>query len=467
MLELLFVGALVGTVHLAAPCGQLQAGLLGAKRDGAGKVARVRAAAHGKGLSMLARKLVIGINKRLHGRIIGRDREWHLRMAHATRHAKAPHERLELLADGIGARTVGKTHVDDLLDMAIRHTDDAGVAGERTKRRARRVDTQAAAIGVRMHKGQKLDELVLGRRQQALVACTKRVLGLAQIRHDQADGVNRSLGHRGMTANAVGKNLRMPVIERRDLQAVGVLDRRRQLISGNRELADGLRRNGVARLGTAPRHNAPAVDLGAHKRRPKLALLGIADRELGIGRKQKVGACVVLQIMVNVGHAHFLIAAQQRAEGVARGNAVLEQIGAGVERQHRRTLVVDNAAAEQPALATLHRKRVGVPARAGGHHVHVADGRELLVTAARDIGNAHIALVVARLIAELLRNAERAVERVTDRAAKRRARLCIGRNCHGRIAHQLLDIGDDVLPDLVDILGNALLHLIHGRPPYQ
>ena len=40
LLELLFVGALVGTVHLAAPCGQLQAGLLGAKRDGAGKVAR-------------------------------------------------------------------------------------------------------------------------------------------------------------------------------------------------------------------------------------------------------------------------------------------------------------------------------------------------------------------------------------------------------------------------------------------
>ena len=38
-------------------------------------------------------------------------------------------------------------------------------------------------------------------------------------------------------------------------------------------------------LGAAPKHNAAAVDLGAHKRRPKLALLGIADRELGIGRK--------------------------------------------------------------------------------------------------------------------------------------------------------------------------------------
>lgn len=75
----------------------------------------------------------------------------------------------------------------------------------------------------------------------------------------------------------------------------------------------------------------PPSILGAHERRPKLALLSIADRELGIGRKQKVGVCVVLQIMVNVGHAHFLIAAQQRAEGVARNNAVLEQVGAGVE----------------------------------------------------------------------------------------------------------------------------------------
>ena len=97
----------------------------------------------------------------------------------------------------------------------------------------------------------------------------------------------------------------------------------------------------------------------------------------------------------------------------------------------------------------------------------MADGRELLVAAARDIGNAYIALVVARLVAELLRNAERAIERVTDWAAKRRAGLRIGRNCHGRITHLLLDIGDDIFPDLVDILGNALLHLIHEGPPYQ
>ena len=318
-------------MHLAAPRGQLQTGLLGAKRDGAGKVARVRAAAHGKGLGMLARKLVIGIDKRLHGRVVGRHRERHLGTTHAIRHTKAAHERLELLADGIGARAVGETHVNDLLNVAIRHTDDAGVARERAKRGARRVDTQAAAIGVRMYKGQKLDKLVLCRRQQAFVARTKRVLGLAQVRHDQADGVNRPLRHRSMTANAVGENLRMAVIERRDLQAVSVLDRGRQLVGDNRELADRLRRDSVARLGAAPRHDAPAVDLGTHERRPKLALLGIADRELGIGRKQKVGVCVVLQIMVNVGHAHFLIAAQQRAEGVARNNAVLEQVGAGVE----------------------------------------------------------------------------------------------------------------------------------------
>ena len=318
-----------------------------------------------------------------------------------------------------------------------------------------------------MHKSQELDELVLGRSQQALVARTKRILGLAQIRHDEADGIDRSLGHRGMTANAVGENLGMSVVECCDLQAVGVLDRCRQLIGVNRKLADRLRRNGVARLGTAPGHNTTAVDLGAHKCRPKLALLGIADRELGIGRKQKVGVCVVLQIMVNVGHAHFLIAAQQRAEGIARHNAVFEQISASVERQHRRALVVDHAAAEQPALATLHRKRVGVPTRTGRHHVHMADGRELLIAAARDIGNAHKALVIARLVAELLRNAERAIERITDRAAKRRTGLRIGSNGHRRIAHQLLDIGDDIFPDLVDIFGNALLHLIHGRPPYQ
>ena len=308
---------------------------------------------------------------------------------------------------------------------------------------------------------------MLGRRQQALAAGAKRVLGLAQVRHDQADGIDRALGHRGMAANAMGENLGMTVFERRDLQAVGVLNGRRQLVDGNRKLADGLRRDSVGRLGTAPRHDASTVDLRAHKRRPKLALLGIADREFSIGCKQKVGVCVVLQIMVDVGHAHFLIAAQQRAEGIARGNAVLEQVGAGVERQHGRALVVNHAAAEQPALATLHRKRVGVPAGAGGNHIHVADGRELLVAATRDIGNANIALVVARLVAELLRDTERAIERATDRTAKRRAGLRIGRNCHGRITHQLRNIVDDILPDLVDVLGDALLHLIHERPPYQ
>ena len=177
-----------------------------------------------------------------------------------------------------------------------------------------------------MHKGQELDELVLRRREQALAAGTKRILDLAQVRHDQADGVDRPLGHRSMATNTVRKNLGMAVLERRNLQAVGVLNRRRQLIGGNRKLADRLRRNGVARFGAAPGHNAPAVDLGTRKRRPKLALLGITNRELGIGRKQKVGVRVVLQIMVNVGHAHFLIASQQRAEGIARGNAVLEQI---------------------------------------------------------------------------------------------------------------------------------------------
>ena len=97
----------------------------------------------------------------------------------------------------------------------------------------------------------------------------------------------------------------------------------------------------------------------------------------------------------------------------------------------------------------------------------MANGRELLVAATGNVGNAHIALVVARLVAELLRNAERAIERITDRAAKRHTGLRIGSNGHRRIAHQLLDIGDDIFPDLVDILGNALLHLIHGRPPYQ
>ena len=191
------------------------------------------------------------------------------------------------------------------------------------------------------------------------------------------------------------------------------------------------------------------------------------EREIELKQKQVAVTEQSLEAEVKKKAEAEKYAAQQRAESIARGNAVLEQISAGVERQHRRTLVVNHAATEQPALAALHRKRVGVPTGASGNHVHVADSRELLVAATRDIGDSHIAPVVARLIAELLRNAERAIERVTDRAAKRRTGLRIGSNGHGRIAHQLFDIGNDILPDLVDILGNALLHLIHERPPYQ
>ena len=63
---------------------------------------------------------------------------------------------------------------------------------------------------------------MLGRRQQALVACTKRVLGLAQIRHDQADGIDRSLGHRSMATDTVGENLRKMCI--RDRLSRGLSD---------------------------------------------------------------------------------------------------------------------------------------------------------------------------------------------------------------------------------------------------
>lgn len=93
----------------------------------------------------------------------------------------------------------------------------------------------------------------------------------------------------------------------------------------------------------------------------------------------------------------------------------------------------------------------------------MADSRKLLI-AARDIGDSHKALVIARLVAELLRNAERAIERITDRAAKRRTENPHRQQLPQLNNLQLLDIGD-ILPDLVDILSDALFHLIHGRPP--
>ena len=259
-----------------------------------------------------------------------------------------------------------------------------------------------------------------------------------------------------MTADALRENPRGAVLKRLNRHAVGVGPRRGQLGGGNAEHADRLARNGIGRLSAAPRANRAVLDGRARERTAKTALLGVAYGELGVGREQEQGLLIRLEVMMDIGHAHLLVAPQQGAERVTGRYALAQQVRARIQGEHRRALVVDHAAAEQPALASLHGKRVGGPARAGGHHVHVRDRSDVLRALAGDIRVAYKALVVTRLVAQSLGDAERAVQRGAHGTPERRTGLGSRRIGHGRVRNERGDIRNDVLPHLVDVRVDAL-----------
>ena len=141
------------------------------------------------------------------------------------------------------------------------------------------------------------------------------------------------------------------------------------------------------------------------------------------------------KVVLDVGHAHLLVAAEQRTERVARGDALTQEERTSIERQDGRALVVDHTAAEQPALTTLHGKRVRAPTGAGGDHVDVRDGGDVLLTLARYISHTHIPRIVTHLIAQAPGDRQGAIKRVTHGPAERGARLGRrvigdGRTCH-------------------------------------
>ena len=170
------------------------------------------------------------------------------------------------------------------------------------------------------------------------------------------------------------------------------------------------------------------------------------------------------QVVLDVGHAHLLVAAEQRTERVARGDALTQEERAGIERQNGGSLVVDHAAAEQPALAALHGKRVRAPTGTGGDHVDVRDGGDVLLALARDVCDSDIAVIVGHLVPQALGDAQAAIERVTHGSAEWSARFGHRGVGDGRICHQGGDVGNDILPDFIDVVLNALHHIrAHGR----
>ena len=132
-----------------------------------------------------------------------------------------------------------------------------------------------------------------------------------------------------------------------------------------------------------------------------------------------------MQVVVgHVGHAGFLVRAEQEAHGVGelRGLALVLQVLPelhGVQRHDAGTLVVQRTAADE--VAVLARNLVGLegPAGTGRHHVHVADDAQLRVRGAGEVGEADVALGIVGCKAHAARQLERRSERLLGAGAER------------------------------------------------
>ena len=154
----------------------------------------------------------------------------------------------------------------------------------------------------------------------------------------------------------------------------------------------------------------------------EMALFAVADRELGVRGEAEHRGLVVGQVVLDVSHAGLLVGAGQGADGVAQRNAQLLEELEGIEGDHHRALVVQHAAAQDPAVLPPHLEGAGRPALAGGHDVDVADGGQIFVgVGAGQLGIADVALAVAGGKAHLLGQLQGLVQRRAGPRAEGRA----------------------------------------------
>ena len=185
------------------------------------------------------------------------------------------------------------------------------------------------------------------------------------------------------------------------------------------------------------------------------ALLAADEREIGIGREEEVGLGVVLQVVLDVGHARLLVGADHGAQGVGERLAgALDLTGKEcrrVEGHHERALVVLRAAAQQVALAARYVERVHGPAQAQGHDVGVADGGHVLAVGARHVAKSQIALAIGGLEAQAVGDGQRAAQGLRRCRAKGLAGLGVLQVLHRLHLHERADVLHHVVPDLVDV----------------
>ena len=165
----------------------------------------------------------------------------------------------------------------------------------------------------------------------------------------------------------------------------------------------------------------------------------------------------------------LLIGACQCADGVAQLIALLLEELQGIQGSHHGAFVVGNAAAQQPAVLNAHGEGVGRPAVAHGHHVHMADGRQILFRVlAGQLCIADVVFAVAGGKAHARSQLQRLVQRCTGACAEgctlfRGALYAV--DCHqsGNILQQLFLVLRNIC---VDFLIQCLIHdlIVPFRP---
>ena len=168
------------------------------------------------------------------------------------------------------------------------------------------------------------------------------------------------------------------------------------------------------------------------------ALFDVDDRIFGIRGEAVVRRGGVGVVVGHVGHAGFLVAAEDEAHGVLEFHAGVAHAAHGVERGQRRALVVEHAAADEVAVLLRQRKRFHRPAVAGGHHVQMAeDAQRLFARAHGDVAGIAVEHAGGKTVAA--RVLQRQIEHAAVLAAKGRAFLRRAlHGGHGEPAAQIL-----------------------------
>ena len=199
----------------------------------------------------------------------------------------------------------------------------------------------------------------------------------------------------------------------------------------------------------------------ADQLRTEMALLAVAHRELCIRSEAEHRGRVVLEVIFHIVHVGLFVVANHCADGIPQGNALLLEELQGVQGSHHGALVIGHTTADHPAVPDLHLEGILAPAVAHGHHIHMADGCQILLgVCTGQLGIADVVLAVAGRQTHACSQLQRLVQR---RAGALTKGGLLGRGAlHTVDGHQRRDVLQNLLlvrrNKGVDLLIQCLIH---------